>query len=371
MADSMQTLLRGNSLSSKIMNFIFKQYGQDYLQAVLGPALMELVRRDAGGNGGNSSNVLPLVLPQYGSTCITNFIVATESSLGSKSESTATTTVHGGENSAKTGISSSSTAALSAGINTYGEGTHSFSVSAPGFEIKHEAGCTLNLSADDLAVGSDLLTYGEALPGVGGCGFGSSVCSSNTTTLQSSITGVSTITFSNTGTGASINVGSNTPTAMAKPVVMHRPSYEVDPTRLEPNENLEENQNNLVYATELVYSRLISSVDSFPRRLRCMCNCLYKLISQRFQGSHPDHIITVLSTIVFLRFINPAVVSPCESGLLDFEPPVRVKRGLTLLGKMMQNIANQLFFTKEPYMRIFDSVLQRHFDSCRHFFHVS
>ncbi|KAL3318539.1 hypothetical protein Ciccas_002794 [Cichlidogyrus casuarinus] len=47
--ENMHTLLRGNSISTKIMTFCFKQFGQNYLQSVLSPALMELVRRDAGG----------------------------------------------------------------------------------------------------------------------------------------------------------------------------------------------------------------------------------------------------------------------------------------------------------------------------------
>ncbi|KAH8860712.1 Neurofibromin [Schistosoma japonicum] len=146
-------------------------------------------------------------------------------------------------------------------------------------------------------------------------------------------------------------------------------SYEVDPRLLQPNENLEDNQNNLIFATELLYNKLIKSVDSFPSRLRCMCRCLYKLIGHLSYGNQSsDQALNVLSTVVFLRFINPAVVSPYESGILDFEPPSRVKRGLILIGKMMQNIANQLMFTKEPHMRVFDSVLQKHFETCRQFF---
>ncbi|KAK4469506.1 hypothetical protein MN116_007051 [Schistosoma mekongi] len=146
-------------------------------------------------------------------------------------------------------------------------------------------------------------------------------------------------------------------------------SYEVDPRLLQPNENLEDNQNNLIFATELLYNKLIKSVDSFPSRLRCMCRCLYKLIGHLSYGNQSnDQALNVLSTVVFLRFINPAVVSPYESGILDFEPPSRVKRGLILIGKMMQNIANQLLFTKEPHMRVFDSVLQKHFETCRQFF---
>ncbi|KAF8561216.1 hypothetical protein P879_06676, partial [Paragonimus westermani] len=236
--DSMQTLLRGNTMTSKIMNYCFKQFGQDYLQSTLGPALMELVRRDAGGSGSLAE-----------STCLESVAVYT----GSEAVT---------------------------GPNNYN---------------------------------------------------------------QPQQQRISCVT---------------------------KPSYEVDPRRLQPGENLEENQQNLIYATELLYGRLIASPESFPSRLQCMCSCLHKLISQLCFDNQIGQANTVLSTIVFLRFVNPAVVSPYESGLLDFEPPSRVKRCLTLVGKIMQNIANQLLFTKEPHMRVFDPLIQKHFDSCRHFFQV-
>ncbi|CAL8098834.1 unnamed protein product [Calicophoron daubneyi] len=232
--ESMQTLLRGNSMASKIMNYSFKQFGQDYLQAMLGPALMELVRRDAGGTTGFTE--LPC-----------------------------------------------------------------------GDLVRSEPQLT---TAD-----SNLILKSPGRTGRQG-----------------------------------------------------KPSYEVDPRRLQVGESLEENQQNLMYATELLYDKLINSKDSFPSRLKCMCTCLYKLLSQLGYGNRPEQASTTLSTLVFLRFINPAVVSPYESGLLDFEPPARVKRGLTLVGKLMQNIANQLLFTKETYMRAFDPFVQKHFDSCRTFF---
>ncbi|VDP88265.1 unnamed protein product [Echinostoma caproni] len=239
-ADNMQTLLRGNTMTSKIMNFCFKQFGQDYLQSTLGPALMELVRRDAGGSSGTAVDLQPWTDP---------------------------------------------------------------------FPVDSSY--------------KDSSAY-RAVP--------------------------SSVAARPTGTR------------------MSKPSYEVDPRRLQPGECLEDNQQNLIYATELLYDKLISSVKNFPSRLRCMCTCLHKLIGQLCYGNRAEQANTVLSTIVFLRFVNPAVVSPYESGLLDFEPPARVKRGLTLVGKMMQNIANQLLFTKEPHMRVFDSFLKKHFDSCRLFF---
>ncbi len=41
-ADSMQTLFRGNSLASKIMAYCFKIYGQGYLRELLNPLITDM-----------------------------------------------------------------------------------------------------------------------------------------------------------------------------------------------------------------------------------------------------------------------------------------------------------------------------------------
>ena len=58
-------------------------------------------------------------------------------------------------------------------------------------------------------------------------------------------------------------------------------------------------------------------------------------------------------------------VSPCESGIIDQQPTIRMKRGLTLMCKIMQNIANHVLFTKEQHMRPFNDFLKSNFDGGR------
>jgi len=38
-----------------------------------------------------------------------------------------------------------------------------------------------------------------------------------------------------------------------------------------------------------------------------MCHCLYQVVSQRFQQSTAEAVWTVVGTVIFLRFINPAI----------------------------------------------------------------
>ncbi|KAM4566312.1 neurofibromin isoform 5-T6 [Odontesthes bonariensis] len=53
-------------------------------------------------------------------------------------------------------------------------------------------------------------------------------------------------------------------------------SFEVDPTRLEQGENLEENQRNLLQITERFFQAIIGSSSEFPPQLRSVCHCLYQ-----------------------------------------------------------------------------------------------
>ncbi|XP_011426816.1 neurofibromin isoform X4 [Magallana gigas] len=145
-------------------------------------------------------------------------------------------------------------------------------------------------------------------------------------------------------------------------------SFEIDPARLDSGESIEENKKNLMLITQKVFDSIVGSAPQFPSKLRSMCHCLYQVVTQRFQQSSAEAVWTVIGTVIFLRFINPAIVSPFESGIIDEEPTQKVKRGLTLMCKIMQNIANHLQFTKENHMRTFNEFLKTNFEAGRRFF---
>ena len=53
--------------------------------------------------------------------------------------------------------------------------------------------------------------------------------------------------------------------------------FEVDPARLDLDEDIEVNQRNLMEMTQTVFDSIISSADRFPSQLRSMCHCLYQV----------------------------------------------------------------------------------------------
>ncbi|KAL2095360.1 hypothetical protein ACEWY4_010079 [Coilia grayii] len=162
-------------------------------------------------------------------------------------------------------------------------------------------------------------------------------------------------------------------------------SFEVDPTRLEAGECLEENQRNLRQMTQQFFLAIVNSSTEFPPQLRSVCHCLFQatchsllskatvkdskeskksVVSQRF----PQNSIGAVGSAMFLRFINPAIVSPYEAGILDKKPQPRVERGLKLMSKILQSIANHVLFTKEEHMRPFNDFVKSNFDDARKFF---
>ena len=48
----------------------------------------------------------------------------------------------------------------------------------------------------------------------------------------------------------------------------------------------------------------------------------------------PDSSVDTVNSAIFLRFINPAIVSPQSYGLVQGEIPNNVRRGLTFLSKV-------------------------------------
>jgi neurofibromin 1 len=65
----------------------------------------------------------------------------------------------------------------------------------------------------------------------------------------------------------------------------------------------------------------------------------------------PDAKFTAVGAFIFLRFFCPAIVAPDAEGLISSAPSKEMRRGLLLIAKVVQNLANNVLFgAKEPYM---------------------
>lgn len=84
-------------------------------------------------------------------------------------------------------------------------------------------------------------------------------------------------------------------------------------------------------------------------------------ISETVQPRFPDAKYTAVGAFVFLRFFCPAIVAPEVEGLVSTPPSKEMRRGLLLIAKVVQNLANNVLFgAKEPYMFPLNHFLTQH-----------
>lgn len=69
---------------------------------------------------------------------------------------------------------------------------------------------------------------------------------------------------------------------------------------------------------------------------------------------------TAVGSFIFLRFFCPAIVAPEADGLVSTPPSKELRRGLLLIAKVIQNLANNVLFgAKEPYMDALNDFLSQ------------
>jgi len=71
---------------------------------------------------------------------------------------------------------------------------------------------------------------------------------------------------------------------------------------------------------------------------------------------------------MFLRFFCPAIVAPRNFGLVEDVPSQSLVRGLILVTKVLQNLANLQIFQKEPYMMDMNGFIQANISTMEQLF---
>lgn len=75
----------------------------------------------------------------------------------------------------------------------------------------------------------------------------------------------------------------------------------------------------------------------------------------------PEAKFTAVGAFIFLRFFCPAIVAPDVEGLVSTPPSREMRRGLLLIAKVVQNLANNVLFgAKEPFMFPLNDFLTQH-----------
>ncbi|THH22134.1 hypothetical protein EUX98_g8242 [Antrodiella citrinella] len=95
---------------------------------------------------------------------------------------------------------------------------------------------------------------------------------------------------------------------------------------------------------------IIDSKESVPYGIRWICKQIRSLTRRKYPEATDYAICSLIGGFFFLRFINPAIVTPQAYMLVDGVPAKFPRRTLTLIAKMLQNLANKPSYAKEAYM---------------------
>lgn len=96
---------------------------------------------------------------------------------------------------------------------------------------------------------------------------------------------------------------------------------------------------------------IIQGLDEIPYGIRWICKQIRSLSRRKYPDAQDSTICTLIGGFFFLRFINPAIISPISYMLIDSAPAEAPKRTLTYVAKMLQNLANKPSASKETYMQ--------------------
>lgn len=140
--------------------------------------------------------------------------------------------------------------------------------------------------------------------------------------------------------------------------------FEVDPAKLKSVDERPRNLENLRVTTQKLVDDIFRSTSRMPTAFRHICHLLTTIVGAKF----PDSSLNAVAGFIFLRFFCPAIVAPESSGLVTTRPTREGLRGLVLIAKTVQNLANLVSFgNKEEYMIEMNTVLEANIPRCIQF----
>ncbi|CAO1627019.1 unnamed protein product [Sympodiomycopsis kandeliae] len=117
-------------------------------------------------------------------------------------------------------------------------------------------------------------------------------------------------------------------------------------------------------------STIINSLDEAPYGIRWICKQIRSLTKRKYPDATDFAICSLIGGFFFLRFINPAIVTPQAYMLVDGPPAKHPRRTLTLIAKMLQNLANKPSYAKEQYMMSLNPFVEQNKTRINHFLHA-
>ncbi|XP_010832303.1 PREDICTED: RAS protein activator like-3 [Bison bison bison] len=139
---------------------------------------------------------------------------------------------------------------------------------------------------------------------------------------------------------------------------------EVDPSKC-PASDLPQHQSRLRNSCKEVFENIIHSYNWFPAELGTVFSGWREACKARGSEALGPRLVCAS---LFLRLLCPAILSPSLFGLAPEHPAPGPARTLTLIAKVIQNLANRApFGEKEAYMSFMNTFLEDHGPAMQHF----
>ena len=114
-------------------------------------------------------------------------------------------------------------------------------------------------------------------------------------------------------------------------------------------------------AVDRMVQALAASTERVPYGIRFICRQIKQLVLQKFPDMRHEQVCGVVGGFFMLRYVNPAIATPNASMLVDGKLSPAQRRNMTILAKVLQNLANNVAFggVKEEYMTCLNFVLEK------------
>ncbi|KAL6041676.1 Ras GTPase-activating protein 4 [Balamuthia mandrillaris] len=122
-------------------------------------------------------------------------------------------------------------------------------------------------------------------------------------------------------------------------IATEKRSCEIDPSRMDKDDNPEKNMIALTQKTEEICHHIFNSHNDCPQLFKQVFHNIATKVASKWPSDETCR-YTAISGFIFLRFFNPAILGPKLFGLLQAHPTMEAARTLTLIAKTIQNLAN-------------------------------
>lgn len=156
--------------------------------------------------------------------------------------------------------------------------------------------------------------------------------------------------------------------------------YEVTPEQALSHEEvrakLESSNQVLRSVTDKVLGSIMSSLDNIPYGMRYIAKVLKDALHEKFPDATEDELLKIVGTLLYYRYMNPAIVAPDGFDIIDMTAGGQVhseqRRNLASVAKMLQHAAaNKLFEDESDHLTPMNSYISQTYQKFRGFFQAA